>query len=302
MTPTASNAHLKTLAAALSGAVMISFSAIFFAMAEVSPMTGAFFRAVYALPVLFVLWLLRRSRDRRPMRRRWIAMGAGIALGLDIVAWHAAIEYIGTGLATLLANTSVIFVALGAWVLLRERPRNTTLMAIPVILIGVTLVSGVGQGDAFGSDPIRGTLLALVAAAFYATFFLGFRHSNEEQAPGTGPLMEATLGAAVAALVLGAVTGDIDLAISFPTHGWLMALALGSQVFGWLLIGYAMPRLPAAETATIILLQPALTIVWGAIIFSERPSLTQIIGGIIILSGVAFVALVRARRVPQPVG
>lgn len=291
-----------TLLAALAGAVMISFSAIFFALAEVSPMTGAFFRAVYALPVLFVLWMLRRSQDRRPMARRWIAIGAGLALGADIVAWHAAIEFIGTGLATLLANTAVIFVAMGAWVLLGERPRNSTLAAIPVILIGVTLVSGLGQGDAFGANPIRGTLLALLAAIFYATFFLSFRHSNNEQAPGAGPLMEATIGAALASLVIGVVGSDIDLSVSWPAHGWLLALAIGSQVAGWLMIGYAMPRLPAAETATIILLQPALTMVWGGIIFGERPSAIQIAGAVVVLGGVAFVAMVRARRVPQPVG
>lgn len=291
-----------TLLAALAGAVLISFSAIFFALAEVSPMTGAFFRAVYALPVLFVLWMLRRSRDRRPMTRRWIAIGAGLALGSDIVTWHVAIEFIGTGLATLLANTSVIFVALGAWVLLGERPRTTTLAAIPVILVGVTLVSGLGQGDAFGADPIRGTLFALLAAVFYATFFLGFRHSNDEQAPAAGPLMEATIGAALASLAIGLVGSNIDFAISWPAHGWLLAVAIGSQVVGWMMIGYALPRLPAAETATIILLQPALTIVWGAIIFGESPSAIQIAGAVIVLAGVAFVAVMRARRMPQPVG
>lgn len=291
-----------TLLAALAGAVLISFSAIFFALAEVSPMTGAFFRAVYALPVLFVVWMMRRSQDRRPMSRRWIAIGAGLALGSDIVAWHSAIEFIGTGLATLLANTSVVFVALGAWILFGERPRNTTLAAIPVILVGVTLVSGLGQGDAFGDDPIRGTLLALLAAVFYATFFLGFRHSNDEQAPAAGPLMEATIGAALASLAIGLVGSNIDFAISWPAHGWLLALAIGSQVVGWMMIGYALPRLPAVETATIILLQPALTMVWGAIIFGESPSTMQIAGAVIVLAGVAFVAMVRARRMPQPVG
>ncbi|HUG31709.1 MAG TPA: DMT family transporter [Acidimicrobiia bacterium] len=291
-----------TLLAALSGAVLISFSAIFFALAEVSPMTGAFFRAVYALPVLFVLWMMRRSQDRRPMSRRWVAIGAGLALGSDIVAWHAAIEFIGTGLATLLANTSVIFVALGAWILLGERPRNTTLAAVPVILLGVTLVSGLGQGNAFGADPIRGTLLALLAAVFYATFFLGFRHSNDEQAPAAGPLMEATIGAALASLAIGLVGSDIDFTISWPAHGWLLAVAIGSQVVGWMMIGYALPRLPAVETATIILLQPALTMVWGAIIFGESPSAIQIAGAMIVLAGVAFVAMMRARRMPQPVG
>ena len=291
-----------TLLAALAGAVLISFSAIFFALSEVSPITGAFFRSAYALPVLFVLWFARRSQDRRPAKRRWIAIGAGIALGADIVSWHAAIGHIGTGLATLLANTSVIFVALGAWILFKERPRNTTLVAIPVILFGVTLVSGLGQGDAFGANPIRGTLLALLAATFYASFFLAFRHSNDDRAPAAGPLMEATLGAALASLVMGLVGSNLDMAITWPAHGWLLTLAIGSQVSGWLLISYVLPRLPVAETATIILLQPALTIVWGAIIFAERPSALQIVGGLIILGGVALVAAVRARRMPQPVG
>jgi len=289
-----------TLLAALAGAILISFSAIFFALSDVSPITGAFFRAAYALPVLFVLWYLRRRQDHRSVSRRWIAIGSGLALGADMITWHFSIDFIGAGLATLIANTSVIFVALGAWALLGERPRNTTMVAIPVILFGVTLVSGLGQGDAFGANPVRGTLLALLAAIFYATFILGFRHSNDARAPAAGPLMEATLGALVTTLVLGLITSGIDFEITWPSHGWLLALALGAQVVAWLMIGYALPRLPAVETATIILIQPALTMAWGAMIFDERPSPLQIIGAVIVLAGVAFVAIVRAGRVPPP--
>jgi drug/metabolite transporter (DMT)-like permease len=289
-----------TLLAAMSGAIMISFSAIFFALSEASATTGAFFRAAYALPVLFALWLVRRQDDHRPMSRRWIAVGAGLALGADIVAWHASIEFIGAGLATLLANTAVIFVAIGAWILLGERPRNTTMAAIPVILFGVALVSGIGQGDPFGVDPIRGTLLGLVAAAFYATYILGLRQSNSVQAPAAGPLMEATLGMVVASTLIGLVSGGLDVTPTWPAHAWLLALAMGGQVGGWLLIGYALPRLPAVETATIILLQPALTLLWGAMIFDERPALLQIVGAVIVLAGVAFVAVVRANQTRQP--
>ena len=289
-----------TLLAALAGAVLISFSAIFFALSDVSPVTGAFFRAAYALPVLFVVWWLRRKQDRRPTSRRSIAVGAGLALGADVISWHSSIEFIGAGLATLIANTSVIFVALGAWILLGERPRNTTMATIPVILLGVTLVSGLGQGDAFGSNPLGGTLLALLAASFYATFLLAFRHSNDERAPAAGPLMEATLGGAIASLLLGLLTSDIEFAFSWPAHGWLLALAFGAQVIAWMMIGYALPRLPAVETATIILIQPALTMLWGALIFDERPSRLQIVGAVVVLAGVAFVAFIRARRVPEP--
>jgi drug/metabolite transporter (DMT)-like permease len=288
--------HQATLVAALVGAVLISFSAIYYGLSDVSPITGAFFREAYALPALVIIWLFRRSSDHRPASRRWIALGAGIALAADTIAWHNSIDFIGAGLATLIANTSVIFVALGAWILLGERPLRTTMVAIPVILVGVTLVSGVGQGDAFGANPVRGTILALLAAVFYAAFLLAFRFSNDTQAPAVGPLMEATFGGLVTTLVIGMFGRGIDFAIQWPAHGWLLLLALSCQVVAWMLIGFALPRLPAVETATIILIQPALTLMWGALIFDERPSPLQIIGALVVLVGVALVATVRARR------
>lgn len=296
MTRSVSNNHRSTLIAALLGALMISFSAVWFGLSDSSPTTAAFFRAAYALPVVFVLWWMRRDQDRRPSNKRWLAVLAGLSLGADAVTWHTSIGFIGAGLATLIANVSVIFVALGAWILLGERPRKATMVAIPVILLGVTMVSGLGRGDSFGVDPLRGTLFALLAAVLYAGFILAFRHSNDAQAPAAGPLLEATIGTLIASFALGMVGGNIDFAISFPSHFWLLALAIGSQVLGWLLIGYALPRLPAVETATIILIQPALTMIWGAIIFDERPSVFQISGAVVVLAGVAFVSLVRARR------
>lgn len=289
-----------TLAAALLGAVMISFSAIFFGLSEVDPVTGAFFRAAYALPALFLLWVARRHQDRRPARKRWIALGAGLSLGLDVIAWHSSIEYIGAGLATLLANSQVIFVALAAWILFGERPSRQVLAAIPVVLTGVAMVSGIGQEGAFGDNPLLGTGLALLAAMFYAVFILGFRNSNDAHAPAAGPLLEATLGLALASLAVGLIGPGLSFEFTWPGHGWLLALALGAQVTAWLLIGYALPRLPAVETATIILLQPALTMVWGALIFSERPSAIQVAGAVLILTGVAWVAVARARQPRQP--
>ena len=290
----------RTITAALIGAVMISFSAIFFALSNVDPATGAFFRTAYAVPVLFAVWWLKRSEDTRSPKLRWLAFAAGIALGIDMVAWHTAIDFIGAGLATLLANTQVVFVTIIAWLLLAERPEPRVLAAIPVILAGVGMISGLGQDGAFGVDPVRGTVFALVAALFYATFILSYRRSNASMGPTTGPLLEASAGAALAALVLGSLAGGIEFGVTWPAHGWLVALALTAQVAGWLLIGHALPRLPASETATIILLQPALTMAWGALIFGERPSALQIAGAAIVLAGVGYVAFARAKD-PEPV-
>lgn len=286
------------LLAALAGALAISFSAILYGLSDVSPITGAFYRAVYALPLLFVIWWARRDRDVRTRSKRYIAFAAGLLLGLDVVVWHLSIDYIGAGLATLIANSQVIVVAVAAWLLFGERPSRQIVIAIPVVLFGVALVSGLGRGDSFGSNPLLGTVLALVSAVFYAAFILGLRNSNDIQAPSAGPLMEATAGAALAALIAGGIGGGIQFAPTWPAHGWLLALALSSQVAGWLLISYALPRLPAVETATIILLQPVLTMVWGVIIFGEDPSPIQLIGAGLVLAGVGFVAVAGSRKTP----
>ena len=281
---------------------MISFSAIYFALSDVDPITGTIFRMAYALPVLFVLWWVVRDRDNRPRSRRWLAAGAGFMLAIDVFLWHEAINHIGAGLATLIANSQVIWVAIGAWLIHKERPRRTTLFAVPVVLSGVALVSGIGQEGAFGTRPLLGAVLAFVAALFYATFLLGYRASNDSFAPQAAPLIEATLGGLFGALLIGVVLGrGLDLVPTFPAHWWLIALGVSAQAIGWLLIGYALPRLPATETATIILLQPVLTMVWGAIFFSENPSRLQLIGALVVLAGVGFVALNRASG-PDAVG
>lgn len=295
--PNTTTKSSKTLVAALVGAVAISFSAIYFALSDVDPVTGAVFRQAYAIPVLAIIWWVGRHKDKRPSGRRWLAVGAGLMLGIDIVMWHVAIDFIGAGLATLIANSQVIWVGFGAWIIHEERPTKQMMGAVPVVLLGVALVSGIGQESAFGSNPLLGAIVALVAALFYSGFLLGFRASNETFAPSSGPLLEASIGALLASLVLGLFFGDgIDFSVTFPAHAWLLALGLTAQVFGWLLIGYALPRLPAVETATIILLQPVLTMVWGAIIFSESPSALQMVGAAIVLGGVGFVAITRGKR------
>lgn len=288
------------LVAALIGAVAISFSAVWFELSDVDAVTGSFFRAGYALPFLFIVWRRRRSLDHRGRRDHILALLAGIFLAGDFIAWHLAIDQIGAGLASLIVNCQVVIVSLLAWVMLAERPSRQVLAAIPVVLVGVALVSGLGQDVAFGDDPLLGTIFGLTSAMFYALFLLVFRHSNRTRSPAAGPLFQATVGAMITSALASPLLGGLDLVPSWPAHGWLVALAVGSQVVGWLAITYALPRLPAAETSTIIVVQPALTMIWGALLFAERPSPIQLTGAALLLLGVGMVAVVSSRRRPLP--
>ncbi len=273
----------------LLGALAIATSAILVRFADVSPSSAAFFRCAYALPALGALALLEeRSYGPRPRGQRLLALLAGLFFAADLVIWHHSIEWVGAGLATVLANTQVVIVALLAWLLLGERPSARVLVAVPVVLAGIVLISGVIGSDAYGSDPLLGSVSGVATAFAYTGFLLVLRQGNRDIRRPAGPLFDATLTAALGSAAAGLLLGELDVVPSWPAHGWLVLLALSSQVAGWLLISISLPRLPAALTSVLLLIQPVSAVALAALLVDEEPSAVQIVGVAVILAGVAW--------------
>jgi drug/metabolite transporter (DMT)-like permease len=288
---------------AVLGAMSIAFSGILVRLADVEPATAAIFRCAYALPALgLIAYLERRAHGPRPAAQVRLAMLAGVFLALDLVIWHHTINLVGAGLATVLGNTQVVIVAFLAWIILGERPPRRTLLALPVVLVGVVLISGViGQG-AYGTNPGLGVVLGIVVGIVYAAFLLVLRHGNSDLRRPAGPLFDATLIGAAASLVIGLPLGEVDLVPAWPAHGWLLLLALTSQVVGWLIISVSLPRLPAALTSVILTLQPVGSVLLAMLLLGEAPSAIQLLGAATILTGLVLATL-RLRGEPprQPV-
>ncbi|HSK15011.1 MAG TPA: DMT family transporter [Gaiellaceae bacterium] len=282
---------------AMAGATCIAFSAILVRLADVPPSTAAFYRCAYALPALGLLaWWERRRFG--PLGRRVVALGlvAGVLFMADLILWHHAIAAVGAGLATVLGNVQVVIVPLAAWLLLRERPAGRTLASVPVVLVGIVLISGVVGAGAYGSNPPLGVLFGILTAIAYAGFLLVLRAGSADLRRPAGPLFYATASSAVVTLPVGAGLGELELEPSWPVHGWLVLLALTSQVAGWLLIAAALPRLPAAITSVTLTLQPALAVVFAVILLDEDPSPTQIAGVAVIVAGIVLATAGRRRR------
>jgi drug/metabolite transporter (DMT)-like permease len=273
-------------ATAALGALAIAFSSILVREAGVSPSTAAVFRCAYAVPILF---LLARAEDRRygprPTRSRKLAAIAGLFFAVDLVCWHHAIEDVGAGLATVLGNLQVAFVPLLAWLTIKEKPGARILVTLPLMLSGIVLISGALERGAYGAHPTQGVVFGIATGISYAGFILVLRQGGQDLRRPAGPLFDATLVAALGALAIGAVVGDLDLVPSWPAHGWLVVLALTSQVVGWLLISASLPRLPAALTSVLLTIQPIGSVILGALIFSERPTGLQLLGVAAILTG-----------------
>lgn len=282
---------------ALAGALAIAFSGILVRLADVEPSTAAFFRCAYAVPFLIPLAVWERRtfgpRERGQARLAWIA---GLFFAADLVLWHHAIAAVGAGLATVIANTQVVIVGLTAWVLLGERPSGRLLAAVPVVLAGVVLISGVIGGNAYGDRPELGVVLGIATALAYSGFLLVLRAGNRDLRRPAGPLLDATIAAALGSAVAGVGLGELDLAPTWPAHGWLLLLAVSAQVIGWLLITASLPRLPAAVSSVLLTAQPAATVLLAMLIVDENPSVVQLAGVLVVIAGVAWVA---GRRQPS---
>ena len=293
-----SDTDRRTMLIALAGAVAISFSPVFYIFSGTNPSTGAFFRMLYALPALALLAYLVRSSDTRSSRTRWMAFGAGLILAPDMLSYHSSMIFIGIGIATLIGNSQVIIVTLASWKLFGEKPNPAILISLPVVVVGLALISGIADSEPYGEDPVKGVIFGMMAAFFYSSFLILFRYSNRELAPSSSVQLDATAGAALGLLVLGLVPlsgyaiEPLDLQPIWPGHGWLIVLALLCQVAGWLAIAHALPRLPAAHVSFAVLLQPVLTLVWGYVILDQDGhSQNQVMGIFLVLAAIIAVTL-----------
>lgn len=278
--------------AALLGAMCIAFSGIFYRFSDVSPETATVFRSLYGLPILgLVAWAEWRRHGPMPAATIRLAALAGVFFAADLTFWHHGIEAVGAGLSTVLGNLQVLVVGVVAWLFLGERPSRRAVLAIPIVLAGVVLISGLVGTGAYGADPPRGVLLGILTAFAYAGYLIVIRRGGRDTRRPAGPVAVATASTAVVAALFGLATGGLDPLPAWPAHGWLALLGITSQSAGYLLISISLPRLPSVLVSIILLAQPVATLVLSRFLLAETPSSVQVAGVALVVGGIALATL-----------
>jgi drug/metabolite transporter (DMT)-like permease len=286
----------RPLLLAALGALCISSSGVLVELAASGAATTAFFRCALALPLLTPIAVIEQRRlGARRHRARLTACLAGLLFAVNLVLWTHAINDVGAGIATVLGNLQVVFVAAAAWALFGDRPSRRFATALPVVFAGVVLVSGLAGKPSFGGHPVEGIVYGVGTSLAYAAFLLILRNATDT-AHVAGPLVDATATAVVGALVLGALFGGLDLLPPWRSLGWLLVLAVSSQTVGWLFITSSLPRLQPALSSLMLLLQPIAAVGLAALVLSEHPTALQLLGAALICGGVLMVA----RRASPP--
>ena len=177
-----------------------------------------------------------------------------------------------------------------AWVLLGERIERRILVALPLVCVGVVLISGVLEAGAYGEHPVRGVLFGFLTGVAYAGFILVLRHGSCDLRRPGGPAVRRDRGRrgrrVVAGLARRRRRPRAELA---RARAGCVMLALTSQVLGWLLITVSLPRLPAALTSVTLTIQPVGSVLLGVICCSARARRVLQLGGVACILGGAAV-------------
>ncbi|MGD0612814.1 MAG: DMT family transporter [Anaerolineales bacterium] len=278
----------------------ISFSAFFVRWANVPPQVMGFYRiglSTLMLSPFFMSRTIRRQGGPSALDLRWgillFPILAGLASAMDQFIWNTSLKFTQAANATLLGNTSPLWVALIAWVILRERTRR-------LFWLGLVLVMG-GAAVVLGNDFLRhptlgwGDLLSITSAFFYGLFYL-FSQQSRRRLDTLSHVWLCSLSSTLVLLVICLVSRT-PLS-GYPTRSYVVMLgaALLPQLTGYLAIGYALGHIPAAIASPTMLGQPVITAILAIPILGERLTPPQWIGGLVALTGIYLVN--RSREKP----
>jgi drug/metabolite transporter (DMT)-like permease len=253
------------------------------------PLAISFWRLVLSLPIIALILTARGewAAILRLQRREWvIAVAAGILLAGHFASWIAAVTLTSVAASVALVATQPVWVALIALVVLKERPLPRHWFGIGAAVVGAAVI---GWGDwAAGPDPIRGDLLALLGALLVAGYYVIGR--SLRQGIGIWPYVAVVYTAAALTLLVAMPLAAVPIMGPYEQRDWMVfgALATGPMLIGHTGQNWALRYLPAYAVNLTLLGEPvvATLIAWLMPGIAERPPLSAVAGGMLILIGI----------------
>ncbi|MCX7783474.1 MAG: DMT family transporter [Meiothermus sp.] len=226
-------------------------------------------------------WLLWRGGWRFRASEALVPFLLGaVGYATQTTLYFAALERLPVGVLVLLLYVYPVFVVFLAWLLERERPTQTALLAMGLALVGIALTT-----DLSGQVGLLGVLLALASAAAYATYLLvSARVSRVSDPVRTSAYV--FVGAALSFTALAWLDGQFKMPGSLPDWGLLLGISTVATVFPVILVFVGLRRIRATQASVVSMLEPLFTIALGVLILGERLSLAQLLGGGLVLLSV----------------
>ena len=270
----------------LLGVAGVSLSAAFVRWSSAPSLVLVLYRMVFSAALLAPWTLLRHRAELRTLaRREWLlSFASGAFLGLHFATYFESLRWTSIASSVVLVDTEVLFVALGSVLLLKKKLPGRAWLAVALAFGGSVVIAL--ADTATGPDAARGDLIALSGALCMAAYTMIGTVCRRHLSTTVYTFLVYT--AAAVTLLAVTLAGGTPLT-GYGTVNYMTALGmavfctlLGHSVFSW-----GLKYLPPAFISTVKLMEPVFASVWGLALFSERPGWPTLLGGAVIISGIA---------------
>jgi len=276
----------------LVAAVIISTSSVWVKISEVAPSVSGFYRMFIGGLIILILCFWQRLPVWRNLSYFFWLFLAGLCFAFDLYFWHRSIFYVGPGLATVLGNFQVFFMALAGYLFYKEKIGVAFFIGLIITVTGLFLLVGINWSE-LTPQYQTGVVYGVLTAVAYTGFMLSLRHVQLSK-NSLSALANLGIMSIVCAAILFVQLSVEGLDVDIPsTQSLVSLLILGvfCQVIGWLLITQSMPNLPTSIVGVVLLLQPALSMLWDIMFFSSPMGLLDFIVLGMVLVGVYLATL-----------
>ncbi|XOL40520.1 hypothetical protein KCTC32420_00894 [Aequorivita nionensis] len=210
-------------------------------------------------------------------------MLCGAIFALDVAVWNISIQESTATQATLLTNLSPVWVGIGAFFFLKNKPTRNFWIGTVIAIFG--MITLVGFHFFVNLDFNLAFVFAILSGVFYAIYMLVSKFVLYD----IEVLPFITLSTLTSAVFLGILSYFMNEPFTgFGEMGWISLIIQGlvCQLAAWLLLGYATKHMRATRVSVSLLGQAVLTTIFAWMFINEEVTLQMIVGGIILLFGI----------------
>ncbi|MBP1763493.1 MAG: EamA-like transporter family protein [Firmicutes bacterium] len=246
------------------------------------------------------LWFILRYRNLSPK----VGIKTGIYLGLLGIAGYglmsaafaASLNYLSAVMLSLLFYSYPAIVTLLSFLFGVEEFNWKKGLALVISFVGLFLILGVS----FADISLTGIILGMAASIIYATYLLASNHLLKE----VDSIVATTYvcsAAAVTFLLTSVFTGEF--VTTLPIKGWLILLSIAffSTIVGILGCFIGLSLIGPSNTAIISTAEPFITVVLSVLLLSEKLTLVQLLGGLLILGSILLLQLWAGKKQTSPI-
>jgi drug/metabolite transporter (DMT)-like permease len=262
----------------------------------VSTTTLLFLRFAIA-SIIFFGYIFLKMKNWQITKKQivYLILLGGILYTAQSTFYFTSVKYIPASLAALLLYLHPIFVAILSFIFNKEKLSKKIIIAVTLSLTGIVLVLGSPKGNI----NLIGILFAIGAAVVYSIYIIiGDRVTKKVSPMITCAFI--TLFSACSLFIGGTFTHTISF--QFGKIGWIMAVgvALFCSVIAMFTFFAGMNIIGPTKASILSMIEPVVTFILSTILFHERMSALQLVGGVIVLFGAILVVLASQKN-PQNV-